>query len=85
MVVVPFIDVSLNVLSWQYSLPAIIQIEMRWWVRLLCQIGAPLMVSLIFLAGTSPPLRCAYVVLLMAIYWYRDSQYPHPNQLLELK
>jgi len=41
---------------------------MRWWVRLLFEVGAPLALCPL-LIDSSPQWRCAFVVLLMAVYW----------------
>jgi hypothetical protein len=41
--------------------------RMRWWVRPLGQVGGLLLLLPLLLFG--PAARCAFVVLLMALYW----------------
>jgi len=39
-----------------------------WWVKLVLQVGTPLLFSP-FLFTSSTALKCAFVVLVMAVYW----------------
>ncbi|XP_023339822.1 solute carrier family 13 member 5 [Eurytemora carolleeae] len=41
---------------------------MKWWVKLVLQVGTPLLFSP-FLFTSSTALKCAFVVLVMAVYW----------------